>query len=204
MSLYTVISTGRGGAGNMIAGPGSNHIDTGGGGGGVLDNSANEIIMTQEEWDKLNQKKGNKLKNKLTEPPIAEGKSYHHDKDGKIFATSGRGGAGNIAKFDRVPSAKVESETQEIEISPIFSTGRGGAGNIYRTKSKTKTKIPLETELSDQLSPLHSNKSGKSIRSNKSGLNMSSVVENDNNNNNNQNKVERNNGFMKKIRKFFK
>lgn len=176
--------------------------------GAEIDDSANEVIMTQEEFDRFNSKCNNhhhglhnhgyhgKRSNcgKIVEPVITEGKTYHHDKNGKIFASSGRGGAGNIAKFDKVPTAKIESEKQEIELSPVFSTGRGGAGNIYRTKSHTKTKIPLNTEITDQLSPLHSNRSGKSGKSSRSTENPIEPIH----------ETKESNKFMKKFKSMFK
>ncbi|KAG0679212.1 hypothetical protein C6P42_000199 [Pichia californica] len=178
MSLHNVISTGRGGAGNMFS---SNDVN----------NSANEIIMTQEEFERYNNNGSNDIKkeNIIEESHhlIEEDKMYNHDKKGHIIASSGRGGAGNIGKFDKLPSPKVKSDLQEIELSPVFSTGRGGVGNIYKTKSQAKTKINLTNEIDDQLSPLHSNRSNKSTCSNRR-----------NSDSNNEGNI------MKKIRKFFK
>lgn len=178
MSLNTVISTGRGGAGNMT----SSH--------GV--NAANEVIITEEEWKSYqhngNGGKDNRIKKPLQEQPtIDEERTYHHDRQGRIIASSGRGGAGNIAKYDKLPSPKIQPESQEIELSPVFSTGRGGAGNIYKTKSRTKTKINLENEITDQLSPFHSNRSAKSQASSS-----------------HRNEAGEESKFMKKLKKFFK
>lgn len=182
MSLHTVVSTGRGGAGNMISSQGVN--------------AANEVIMTEEEWKKYQQNGGGggvgtkdyKGRRGMQEQPtISEEKTYNHDRQGRIIASSGRGGAGNIAKYDKLPSPKIQPESQEIELSPVFSTGRGGAGNIHRTKSNTKTKINLESEIEDQLSPLHSNRSAKS---------QGSASYRDSSGGDSK--------FMKKLKKFFK
>lgn len=208
MSLHAVVSTGRGGAGNMIRGD-NNH------GGSNIDaaNAANEVIMTQDEWDKYNHSQSedvNRIKKVLSHnahhkrtqqqgqqdtPTIDEKRMYHHDDKGRIIASSGRGGAGNINVYDKLPSSpRIKPEQEEMELSPVFSTGRGGAGNIYKTKSKTKTKINLETELTGQLSPLHSNKSSKSASSAKAHGGIS----------HGQGQGQEDGKFMKKLKKFFK
>lgn len=192
--MSAAISTGRGGAGNMIS---SSHSHCNHGGDMIMDpeDAANEVIMTQEEFNRYNNNSLDKYNEREKEKAMDDG-AYYHDKDGKILASVGRGGMGNIGKFDKKPSALVDSENQEIELSPVFTTGRGGAGNIYRTKSGTKTKIPIEVELTDQLSPLHSNKSGRSCRSCRSSRSINGNI-------NNKGKGK-GNGIMDKIRKLFK
>lgn len=209
MSLNAVVSTGRGGAGNMVG----NRVEA---------DKADEVIMTEEEFKRYNSShhlnrhqhqhqhhhydhhhdKGDghdhsgsnshgtvgHKPNKVYEPTIDEDKTYHHDATGKIYASSGRGGAGNITKFEKPPSALVQDgERQEIGLSPVFSTGRGGAGNIHKADRATKTKVTLESELSEQLSPIHSTPSRKS-RGSRGGC---------------ENGEERV-GFLGKLKKFFK
>ncbi|OUT23546.1 hypothetical protein CAS74_001866 [Pichia kudriavzevii] len=123
MSLNAVVSTGRGGAGNMVG----NRVEA---------DKADEVIMTEEEF-----------KRALVQ----------------------------------------DGERQEIGLSPVFSTGRGGAGNIHKADRATKTKVTLESELSEQLSPIHSTPSRKS-RGSRGGC---------------ENGEERV-GFLGKLKKFFK
>ena len=249
-----VVSTGRGGAGNMITptrskssansrsvNMGMNHRrnsnSNSNGNGVATDDSANEVIMTQEEWEKYRsshtnghnhghghgnghghgQSHGKSHHDIILE---AEEKRFHHDKDGKIVASSGRGGAGNIGKFDHIPSALVGENNEtgnsshlrgndnEMELSPVFSTGRGGAGNMHYMNNNQRKKKKIEDELTEQLSPLHSNSnvSAKSAQG-KDGwqkvatsghIGNGPEETNDNGNNNG------NSGFMKKIKKFFK
>lgn len=202
MSLNAVVSTGRGGAGNMIRGDSSH-----GGSNSDAANAANEVIMTQDEWDQYNHSQNedvNRIKKILSHnapnkrsqqgqqdtPTIDEQRMYHHDDKGRIIASSGRGGAGNINAYDKLPSSpRIKPEQEEMELSPVFSTGRGGAGNIYKSKTKTKTKINLETELTGQLSPLHSNKSSKSTSSAKA---------------HDPSQGQGEGKFMKKLKKFFR
>jgi hypothetical protein len=255
-----VVSTGRGGAGNMITptrskssansrsvNMGMNHRRNSNGnsnsnsnGNGVAtDDSANEVIMTQEEWEKYRashtnghtnshnhghghgpgygQSHGKSHHDIILE---AEEKRFHHDKDGKIVASSGRGGAGNIGKFDHIPSALVGENNEtgnsshlrgndnEMELSPVFSTGRGGAGNMHYMNNNQRKKKKIEDELTEQLSPLHSNSnvSAKSAQGKDGWKKVATSGHigngpdeaNDNGNNNG------NSGFMKKIKKFFK
>lgn len=186
---HMLVSTGRGGAGNMIEAKVSAATSVGtkssavnsdgelvieGGVGGGGSSAANEVILTEEEWEQYMRGKG-KGKGKVKKMRRGSGSvsKIDEDTDGEavgimehpVFASSGRGGVGNMTKTARAPSAHVihEDEENKNELSPVFSTGRGGAGNIYTTlsrgkagkneKGKVKVKAP---RIEDELSPIHS------------------------------------------------
>lgn len=166
---HNLMSTGRGGAGNMIEAKISAATSIGtrtsavNSDGELVDGSANEIILTQDEWEHYAKgKAGKKVMRRGSSKGVVIPKiDEDHEREevgnpsGLIFASSGRGGVGNMTKTNRQPSAHIISEKEENmqELSPIFSTGRGGAGNIYKTRSHSGVKVPrIDTELS----PLHS------------------------------------------------
>lgn len=202
---HNIISTGRGGAGNMIEAKVSaaTSVGTGTSIGGMhsdtIDSAANEVILTQEEWEAYSKSKsgmrrgsskGNQHRmNTLSEAKIDEeiekgrekekerGKGDDIDRGGgvdhSVFASSGRGGVGNMTKTSRPLTAKVTADTSGMELSPVFSTGRGGAGNIFKTRSHGAVKAP---NIQDEVSPVHSGIPPKGF---------SKKIGNNNNNNNN-------------------
>ncbi|TID30835.1 hypothetical protein CANINC_000571 [Pichia inconspicua] len=153
-----MLSTGRGGAGNMIEAKvsaatsvgtrtstvnsdGELVVGEGGGGGGSA--AANEVILTEEEWEQYLKGKG-------------KGKSKS-----KLIAKMNRRGSG-VGKIDEEKGGDGDGDNDnnvtEIGEHPVIaSSGRGGVGNMTKMSRQPSAHVIHEDEeTGNELSPVFS------------------------------------------------
>jgi len=135
--LIFQVSTGRGGAGNLIRSP-SRGVDPDVQVGAERGRSARD-----QSLDRVS----------LFGCALTSLISHGYGADLQVIH-SGRGGAGNIRSPSRNPSERIAEERAEEDLQDRliaesrgrqtdanFSTGRGGAGNISRSKSRSRSAV---------------------------------------------------------------
>ncbi|CCE78887.1 Piso0_000921 [Millerozyma farinosa CBS 7064] len=138
-------STGRGGAGNIQT-------------SGTITSESNNINPKSLESSEPSPSHSSKDHDASEE---------HNSKEKKVYYSTGRGGAGNIASSSSLPSPKLVpqgSNTPQLHTAKV-STGRGGYGNMLKNDNPELTRKvqdvdgPANSSKENELYAVSSNKS---------------------------------------------